>query len=64
MCLCVCLSFHCHMYPYPDKEADRQETLSGLLTQIEDLTSVRWGRVGLCLSHECIGLAVLFLKDP
>ncbi|XP_014462887.1 V-type proton ATPase 116 kDa subunit a 3 [Alligator mississippiensis] len=32
--------FHCHMYPYPDKEADRQETLSGLLTQIEDLTSV------------------------
>ncbi|XP_074854232.1 V-type proton ATPase 116 kDa subunit a 3 isoform X3 [Carettochelys insculpta] len=32
--------FHCHTYPYADREAERMETLSGLLTQINDLTAV------------------------
>uniref|UniRef100_A0A8C0J8T8 V-type proton ATPase subunit a n=1 Tax=Chelonoidis abingdonii TaxID=106734 RepID=A0A8C0J8T8_CHEAB len=32
--------FHCHMYPYADREADRLEVLSGLLTQINDLNTV------------------------
>ncbi|NXD17418.1 VPP3 ATPase, partial [Nothocercus nigrocapillus] len=32
--------FHCHVYPYPESEASRKETLSGLLSQIQDLSVV------------------------
>nr|XP_009680896.1 PREDICTED: V-type proton ATPase 116 kDa subunit a isoform 3 [Struthio camelus australis] len=36
----VCPSFHCHVYPYPESEASRTETLTGLLSQIQDLSVV------------------------
>ncbi|NXF54967.1 VPP3 ATPase, partial [Oceanites oceanicus] len=32
--------FHCHMYPYPDSEASRADTMSGLHSQIQDLSVV------------------------
>lgn len=35
-------SFHCHVYPYPESEASRMETMSGLQSQIQDLSVVSW----------------------
>ncbi|NXW10957.1 VPP3 ATPase, partial [Fregetta grallaria] len=32
--------FHCHVYPYPDSEASRADTMSGLHSQIQDLSVV------------------------
>ncbi|KAJ7344130.1 hypothetical protein JRQ81_000080 [Phrynocephalus forsythii] len=32
--------FHCHLYPYADSEAEREETLQDLRTQIEEMTTV------------------------
>ncbi|NXK13089.1 VPP3 ATPase, partial [Herpetotheres cachinnans] len=32
--------FHCHMYPYPESEASRADTMSGLHSQIQDLSVV------------------------
>ncbi|KFV66979.1 V-type proton ATPase 116 kDa subunit a isoform 3, partial [Dryobates pubescens] len=32
--------FHCHVYPYPESEATRQDTISGLHSQIQDLSVV------------------------
>ncbi|NWS64338.1 VPP3 ATPase, partial [Chunga burmeisteri] len=32
--------FHCHVYPYPESEAGRADTMSGLQSQIEDLSVV------------------------
>ncbi|NWU71284.1 VPP3 ATPase, partial [Pterocles burchelli] len=29
--------FHCHVYPYPESEASREDTMSGLQSQIHDL---------------------------
>ncbi|KAF1585630.1 hypothetical protein FQV11_0012050, partial [Eudyptes moseleyi] len=32
--------FHCHVYPYPESEASRADTMSGLHSQIQDLSVV------------------------
>ncbi|NWS50566.1 VPP3 ATPase, partial [Probosciger aterrimus] len=32
--------FHCHVYPYPESEASRADTMSGLQSQIQDLSVV------------------------
>ncbi|NXY82413.1 VPP3 ATPase, partial [Alcedo cyanopectus] len=32
--------FHCHVYPYPESEASRVDTMSGLQSQIQDLSVV------------------------
>ncbi|NXG41437.1 VPP3 ATPase, partial [Psilopogon haemacephalus] len=32
--------FHCHVYPYPESEATREDTISGLHNQIQDLSVV------------------------
>ncbi|NXF91220.1 VPP3 ATPase, partial [Eubucco bourcierii] len=32
--------FHCHVYPYPESEATREDTMSGLHSQIQDLSAV------------------------
>uniref|UniRef100_A0A8D0KQ99 V-type proton ATPase subunit a n=1 Tax=Strix occidentalis caurina TaxID=311401 RepID=A0A8D0KQ99_STROC len=38
MAMSVCPSFHCHVYPYPESEASRADTMSGLHSQIQDLS--------------------------
>lgn len=38
----ICPSFHCHVYPYPESEASRADTMSGLHSQIQDLSVVSW----------------------
>ncbi|NXS56567.1 VPP3 ATPase, partial [Brachypteracias leptosomus] len=32
--------FHCHVYPYPESESSRADTMSGLHSQIQDLSVV------------------------
>uniref|UniRef100_A0A8C0E9J9 V-type proton ATPase subunit a n=1 Tax=Bubo bubo TaxID=30461 RepID=A0A8C0E9J9_BUBBB len=47
--------FHCHVYPYPESEASRADTMSGLHSQIQDLSVVSWaplGGRGKCLIAE------------